>query len=1218
MPNFSWRPQQLKSCFRNTVYNVVVSNIQPKSCNISRIRALFCLALILCLGQESHAHGFDSYIPEYPYLHTLSSAETVGRIFVAVDTLSIDYEVPISQIEETVDFLSLKVSSMQYASDLEKLRPLTLKSGNLTYTVFQAALPLHTAGTVCSNFKLSPLTITDIPRDFKVPYSVPSLIYHFEILAANNRLTCLYPDKVVPEPQCLDNLHIATQNDVSFPVQQQLKEYIFKNMSSRNVYIVQELDKFRITSSPYGISACKGEIPVNTADGLKRLHSHFFAKLVDVFGHIFDVIELNAYRLGDAILTLATEDNASFLLPTNVSEIDEGIIDYIPDLLPNIANAKTEDSDFDLFFKAAVNSTQDRKLHELKLSQTELKKLSDRKKAILYSSLIQFEHSVQKRLTALSKAITNSTSGKEDFPNTLLFSPDQSPYSFKSFVLNNLRIADEDILVQFFLIIQNQKNVLFQNIAGILDIPFVPVHLTRTMYSAKARERPPSIARVIPVANIKNQTKPLKIKVKTTTTSKTRTKRSWGGFWGSAFALATQEDMNKVLQHEMDISDNERKMSDSLFNITLTNSQLLSSLKSVTAGIDKLVNEEQTIFTQIDTLFESEEKYIEQLNDLINMVDKSTTLISDYQTIQLQISLLIHLTEKVKALVSAILTHTVDITQIPLTVFKPHLQDNLKITLRLATYKLKQTEKGTVLNVQMPVLSNPYFMYVFKMLPVRLNDTWYRAATPMDIAVNSVNEIIDTQDTIKRCTRVHNDYACDPKHVRIYKLNGLITADKNNTLPSLRSKVLCAAQTLHMILNFQLYQTPSTNKAIPCGMEIFRVLGHQFYILRGKTMLLASPIDDYLTSECHNGMKDDKQKIKIGLNTLFIKAYCQYETSQLVIHSVNQIDKLDKIAEFDEIDTVNAISSLDSLLEQSIPTVGNMSVIRQQLQKYNQSITENRNTVESLSKTLATIDKLNQITEFDPTQLNFSQPFATSNWVTFIFWALVLLIISIIAYASYKKCPTKCTNCMVVPFLVLKHMCCVCANVVQQAAHASYSSAPQADIEMPIIRQPAPMTNAQMDRANNNSINNSRTLNGPAYREENVHDIFHRFNPIPIQWSVLTAAYEALAIQAVIATSETEHKRIKYNTISHMVTDMENMVLDYVPLPPAHVLDQYQARLRLAPPIPTFTDSERIIRHRTYMFLTYNPISHSWSDTHTNNTVTGLASPAEYTNASRY
>ena len=112
---------------------------------------LTCITLILFLFQTAQAvrsdpnplglaTSSDPRYPGYPNMDAIASAEIVGKLFIATDTLSIDYEVPISEIEETIDFLSLKVSSMQYASDLEKLRPITLKSGDFTYTVLQACL----------------------------------------------------------------------------------------------------------------------------------------------------------------------------------------------------------------------------------------------------------------------------------------------------------------------------------------------------------------------------------------------------------------------------------------------------------------------------------------------------------------------------------------------------------------------------------------------------------------------------------------------------------------------------------------------------------------------------------------------------------------------------------------------------------------------------------------------------------------------------------------------------------------------------------------------------------------------------------------------------------------------------------------------------------------------------------------------------------------------
>jgi hypothetical protein len=213
---------------------------------------------------------------------------------------------------------------------------------------------------------------------------------------------------------------------------------------------------------------------------------------------------------------------------------------------------------------------------------------------------------------------------------------------------------------------------------------------------------------------------------------------------------------------------------------------------------------------------------------------------------------------------------------------------------------------------------------------------------------------------------------------------------------------------------------------------------------------------------------------------------------------------------------------------------------------------------------------------------------------------------------------------MVIPFIILKHMCCVCADVVKQAAASSYNATPQEDIEMnhdnQTVLSSQPRTNTQSaasfpDTVLPNGASKTRTaLANRSFRETE----FLKLNPVPILWSVSTGPYEALAIQAVIAIPNSEFKRIKYNTISNVVTDLENMVLEYVELPPAHVLEKYKAMLQMAEPIVTFTDSEGIIRHKKYMFLTYSPVSHSWTDSHTGAAVTGLASPSEYLTANRY
>ncbi len=52
--------------------------------------------------------------------------------------------------------------------------------------------------------------------------------------------------------------------------------------------------------------------------------------------------------------------------------------------------------------------------------------------------------------------------------------------------------------------------------------------------------------------------------------AKKRSRRSWGGFWGAAFSLATEEQLNKALQKKVELADNERILSSSLFGVSST------------------------------------------------------------------------------------------------------------------------------------------------------------------------------------------------------------------------------------------------------------------------------------------------------------------------------------------------------------------------------------------------------------------------------------------------------------------------------------------------------------------------------------------------------------------------------------------------------------------------------------------------------------------------
>jgi hypothetical protein len=229
------------------------------------------------------------------------------------------------------------------------------------------------ASSICKNFMLSPLSISDINPSFKAPFAGFSLILNFEIITKNNRLTCIIKAVVIPEKRCLDEIQQATQADVYFPVQEELKKEIIRNTTTRSTYIVLDMDGFRLTSSPFGTYACVGQVSVTTSDNMKRLHDHFSLRWPTFF-YIFSI----SYRLSDTILTIATEESSTFMLSFNFTNMDQEIFKLIPQILPNIAHANAEPTSFDLFFTKYVNASQDLALSRLKLTQVEIIRLECR------------------------------------------------------------------------------------------------------------------------------------------------------------------------------------------------------------------------------------------------------------------------------------------------------------------------------------------------------------------------------------------------------------------------------------------------------------------------------------------------------------------------------------------------------------------------------------------------------------------------------------------------------------------------------------------------------------------------------------------------------------------------------------------------------------------------------------------------------------------------
>jgi hypothetical protein len=107
----------------------------------------------------------------------------------------------------------------------------------------------------------------------------------------------------------------------------------------------------------------------------------------------------------------------------------------IQQTLPSKVQTHTEPTAFDSFFTNYANITRDLTFSRLKLTRNEMTRLDSHQKASLYKSLMQFKTAIDKRISVVVEAILNITLEYEAFADTLLFTADQGPYSFKSLVL---------------------------------------------------------------------------------------------------------------------------------------------------------------------------------------------------------------------------------------------------------------------------------------------------------------------------------------------------------------------------------------------------------------------------------------------------------------------------------------------------------------------------------------------------------------------------------------------------------------------------------------------------------------------------------------------------------------------------------------------------------------------------------------------------------------
>ena len=926
----------------------------------------------------------------------------------------------------------------------------------------------------------------------------------------------------------------------------ELQQHLMSNYVGKIAYLLATSTNFTLTTTEYGHSACIGVANSTVQPDIQTLHQHYYDQLNAVFTHIYDYLDMTVSHLEDTIHSFTSDEAPPPVPIIDDKLIDEHLLRMLPTPLLNHNNKIPIFPSFEIFFKETVAHSNDLLIGQL-FNKTILNSLSTRNKRIIISSLQQMNGQLTSRITSLAQ-IFNPEIIQLTVPKTILYEPTQNSVTFLYYARNLIPDLDENILTEIFIIIQNEKNTLLQDISFILQQPIEYYHATRSAFSRIQRKQRRNTDSIPIVPSTKPTTKqpetteptttnalyiappksknyihsnehfanekgfkiiPLKASVIPNPNNKTNTinrhKRSWGSFWGSVFSLATSDQITDVMQHKMDIGRNELSIQKQLNNITSTNNRLLMSLHDTTYSINKLVISERNLFTNLQEIMKQEEKSVETLHTMANTLDRTTSLIAEYLAIGAQTTLLIHSTSKLQSTIITTLTSTLDITQIPTSILRQKLQDNMELSLKLTSAEFQFTTDGYDIKYKMSILSPPFVVYSFHQIPY-YQIGWWGQIAPNNYVMNDIHETIPYTDIKNLCQYHHNTYICKPNNIQIRPINE--TYD-------------CAFQLI-------VFQTNFDKQPTACKFNEYKFIETQRHLINNGILLIASKVHDTLKSECKTLVKEDPKPISIGLTAFNIKKDCVYHTSYLTIYSpVNNEFLEEQYYNSEDLDIINQLSGLDSLLDSSIPDNINISVLHSQIEQYKHSLSENDLQIDKLAKNIEHLESINSIEQFNPMQFNIKQPLHASNWLAVMFWLFLTLSIFTCCCASHLIFPGWLKSFVKLPFNVIYK---IVRNFIRRLSN---DQIPEITNESIPLQRSAPPPPTQTHRTGQSIPPPRRRL----YPSTSSESLFTDPALKVPRWHITRGLFEDCLLQAHTADETGKHLTVTYEPFTERITD---------------------------------------------------------------------------------
>jgi len=386
----------------------------------------------------------------------------------------------------------------------------------------------------------------------------------------------------------------------------------------------------------------------------------------------------------------------------------------------------------------------------------------------------------------------------------------------------------------------------------------------------------------------------------------------------------------------------------------------------------------------------------------------------------------------------------------------------------------------------------------------------------------------------------------------------------------------------------------------------------QRYLKRDKELIISTPKKDSLLYLCADKDIEKNVSLDIGVNIVPTYDGCHYETSELQIQNVAKY--ADKIFEPNQdrgLSIIRDLESLDSLLMDRIPQNANLTSLKSKLDRYNLTVTSADKSVSELFEQIDEIENIRMVSDFNPTKIDLTRPFHTSNWVAFIFWLLVILAIilgwSVIRHFGwYLK--------WVAPLSERIWTCCCwtvkkCTTKKIDSIVRDHSF--EERISWDIFRQQRKTSlPSEPDQEETEFLNTEETE-----KSIPVPDIVTSPDSTDLPsgyWRAVKAAYGNWQLRLIIADMGKPPQITYYNPRTKIITDDRGKEVQGINPPSKDDIEDFYSKVRGSDPPPSRIAGNGMVRHKEFSFLYYNQNTGSWMNEDTLSSVPGLMPPKGY------